>query len=444
MQDILVHNPWWHNPADIEKDEDYRRWLESGVRWTPPLLHQIPLEKPSLNFLFGPRQVGKTTLLKLLVNRLLKQGVNPESIFYYRCDQLADYKELDSIIAQYLKYREARGIHSSYIILDEITSPSQWYRTIKYNIDVGKLSKDWLMLSGSLSMYVKREVETFPGRRGKGRDYIMHPLSFREFVNIAEPGLRLGNPLSLDDENLFEKASELLKLSGRLQELFEAYLQSGGFPLPVRSLIERGHVTHDIIDVYLSWIKGDLARVGANEAIAKRVLKGVLEKAPTRLSLLSIAREFEIGSHRTVFKYLDLFEKLFLIKILYHMDPFKATENLYKNRKVHLTDPFLYTALSHWCLTERPGVPAVVEGIVASHLARKYNVAYWSNRTELDIVAFTHKHRLTGIEVKYSRKAEPTKLRAGGIRNVITLSIDQFEKEPTMLPVAVFLAALDV
>jgi predicted AAA+ superfamily ATPase len=443
MLDLAAHNPWWINPSDIEKDEDFRRWSQSSIRWVPEIFTKISFEGPALNFLFGPRQVGKTTLLKLLIKKLLEDGVNPESIFFYKCDKLSDYRELDEIITQYFKYRDARRINTSYIILDEITFPEQWYRTIKYYLDTGKLSRDWLMLSGSLSMYARKEVETFPGRRGKGKDYLMYPLSFREFVKISEPSIEVQLQINPFDEQLFANVSEMLKYSAKLTELFDSYLQCGGFPLSVKSYLEKGQVGYDVTDVYLSWIKGDLARIGANEAIAKRVLKGVLEKAPSKLSLLSIAKEFEIGSHRTVFRYLEIFEKLFLVKVLYHIDPFSGTFNLKKNRKVHPVDPFLYEALSRWCLTEKPNNSAIVEGTVSSHLARKFNVAYWSNGTEIDAVVLDNSNVWTGLEVKYSKNVKPTKLQVGNIRRVITLSPDKFEREPTMLPVALFLASLE-
>ncbi|MFP3195168.1 MAG: AAA family ATPase [Caldivirga sp.] len=41
----------------------------------------------SLNFLFGLRQVGKSTALLLAIKRLLDEGVNPKAIFYYSCDK---------------------------------------------------------------------------------------------------------------------------------------------------------------------------------------------------------------------------------------------------------------------------------------------------------------------------------------------------------------------
>ncbi len=41
------------------------------------------LAKREFTFLLGPRQVGKTTLVKELIEHLRRRGVNRASIFYY-------------------------------------------------------------------------------------------------------------------------------------------------------------------------------------------------------------------------------------------------------------------------------------------------------------------------------------------------------------------------
>jgi predicted AAA+ superfamily ATPase len=43
--------------------------------------------------LWGPKQAGKTTYLKLLVKDLLDR-VNPRTVMYFACDLLRNYKEI--------------------------------------------------------------------------------------------------------------------------------------------------------------------------------------------------------------------------------------------------------------------------------------------------------------------------------------------------------------
>jgi predicted AAA+ superfamily ATPase len=61
--------------------EIYRRYAESEVRWRPDLIDKLSLRPFSLNFVFGPRQVGKSTALILLVKELLERGAHPKSVF---------------------------------------------------------------------------------------------------------------------------------------------------------------------------------------------------------------------------------------------------------------------------------------------------------------------------------------------------------------------------
>ncbi|WP_338598621.1 AAA family ATPase [Sulfolobus tengchongensis] len=111
------------------------------------VIDHVSLEPFSLNIIFGPRQVGKTTAVILLIEYLLKKIENPKSIFYFSCDKLADYKELDQVLEEYLKVKKRENIRTSYIILDEITFPKEWYRSIKYRIDKGDFKNDVIILT---------------------------------------------------------------------------------------------------------------------------------------------------------------------------------------------------------------------------------------------------------------------------------------------------------
>ncbi|MCC6004297.1 MAG: ATP-binding protein [Thermofilum sp.] len=436
-------NPWWRGREAFEEDDDYRKWKHSSVKWIPRLLEEIELKAPSLQFLYGPRQVGKTTLLKLLARKLLEEVDNPRAVFYYRCDLLADYKELDSVLSDYLKIKKNERIRTSYILLDEVTFPKEWYRSIKYRVDSGDLKDDVLILTGSLSMFVKGEVETFPGRRGSGKDYVLYPLSFREYVRVARPDIygKLEEIREISLAEIREKCFKLLPWRDQLNEVFESYLEAGGFPLAVKSYVENGKVLKEVKDAYLSAFLYDLAKLRRSEAIAKRVLKAAIEKLPSPVSLNSIAREFEIRSHKTVFHYLELFEKLFILKNLYFIDPNKTIEVYYKERKIHLTDPFLYDVFSEWCHINKPDKPRIVESVVATHLARRFRVGYWRNKTEIDVVLLDMP---LGFEVKWGEKTELYKRSIGKIKNIVHLTREEFSDQPLAVPTSIFLGCLNL
>ena len=77
----------------LEEDEDYMKWKGKQIKWVPEILKEIELRPFSLNFIFGPKQVGKTTAIKLLIKKLLDEGKRLESIFFFRCDEIKDYNQ---------------------------------------------------------------------------------------------------------------------------------------------------------------------------------------------------------------------------------------------------------------------------------------------------------------------------------------------------------------
>jgi len=186
-----------------------------------------------------------------LIKKLLEKE-EKEKIFYFRCDKLADYKELDEVLKAYFEFRKAKNISSSFILLDEVTFPKEWFRTIKYYIDTGELKNDVLVLTGSLSMYLKKEVELFPGRRGFGKNIVMLPLSFREFIKVFSPELyeKIPKIEKIEKEEMFKKLLAL-PFFDEIERLFEKYLKIGGFPLAVKS----EGISEEVKDIYWSWKK---------------------------------------------------------------------------------------------------------------------------------------------------------------------------------------------
>lgn len=450
--DILAsQNPWWKGREKLGEDEDYKKWEIKKHKWIPDFIEKIDLEHYSLNFIFGPRQVGKTTSLKLLVKRLLELGVDGERIFYFRCDEVSDFKELDEIISGYLDMRKRIGIKSSYILLDEITFPREWYRSIKFLIDAGKLKEDVLVLTGSTSLLVKREVETFPGRRGKGRDFTLLPLLFRDFVKVADVDLysKLPSFENLNEDEIKAKTSACLPLLDELNALFENYMRCGGFPLAVESFLVDGYVKRSAYEAYLAWLKNDITKVGRSVEIARAVLKVLLTKTPSPISWESIAKEIEIKSPKTASAYIHLLNSLFVTLTLYHIDPSRGSVNFGKNKKIHFLDPFFYSLFSDWCLVElRDFEPKIVEAIVASHLARSSsadgelgkNVFYWRNRDEIDVIV--ESNGLKGFEVKWGGEAGGKRRIMGKMKQFVVLSKDTFNERPLVTPVSAFLACI--
>ena len=73
-------NPWWRDDEAIEQDRDLRKLSESTIKWEQRLRFYFRLRTDVIYTLRGPRQIGKTTLLKRFVQDLLKGYIEPLSL----------------------------------------------------------------------------------------------------------------------------------------------------------------------------------------------------------------------------------------------------------------------------------------------------------------------------------------------------------------------------
>lgn len=88
--DVSARNPWWQGPDAFARDPHLTRLAEAPFRRVPAALQSIKPDEPNVYTLRGPRQVGKTTLLKQLASRLVRdEGWDPRLVVYYPLD-LAD------------------------------------------------------------------------------------------------------------------------------------------------------------------------------------------------------------------------------------------------------------------------------------------------------------------------------------------------------------------
>ncbi|MEM2703195.1 MAG: ATP-binding protein [Candidatus Bathyarchaeia archaeon] len=414
-------NPWWYR----ESDRTYEEWVGKQVRWVPPVMRQFSFEPFSLNFLVGPRQVGKTTALKIWINKVLLPNVDPKAVFYFSCEELTNFRELGEILDNYVSFKNGNRIKSSFIILDEITFVEDWHRALKLRIDQGVFRNDIIVVSGSASLEILKQKEYFPGRRGKGRDIVFYPLSFSQYVGALR--------------NLETEKKDLMQVEysmktnrvhqGLLNELFNKYMLTGGFPLPIEEMYVRNRISFETRKTYTDWLRSDFAKLGRNEAYMKEVLAYIVRARLTPVSWLSISKETSISSSHTTQAYVEDLERLFTVKILNFLGA--DSKILYrKNKKIHITDPFLYDTICE-LVNVKPIDEDKLESIVATHLARRYPVFYWRNKTEVDIVVLVG-NRQFGIEVKTTSGSW---IKPKHLKNALVLTRSQ---------IPLFLASIDV
>ncbi len=387
------YNPWWVG----ESDPTFESWSGLPVKWVPDETMEVSLQPFSLNFLSGPRQVGKTTLIKLLIHEILK-AADRRAVFYLSCDEVADFKELSEILDSYLRARSSWGVKRSYIFLDEVTFVEDWWRPVKARIDDGSFGRDVLTVTGSARLDLLQQRERFPGRRGRGKDVVLRPLSFRAYVK-ALSGLdtKTGGSLSRIRDEI--EANSIF--NDTLSSRFTNYLSTGGFPLAIRELSRDGRAGEDSRKALVDGLRGDWLRIGKSDSYMKEVIRYLVEARGTPVSWLSISKATSLGSPHTAQSYIDALMELMVVLRLDLLDP-SGRALPRKNRKLHFTDPLVYNTLASYSGLQAEEA-SVVEATVAAHLARRHEVFYWRDGGEVDVIALEER-RQVGVEVKWGFK----------------------------------------
>lgn len=471
---LISQNPWWSNLEALKEDYHLRLFDEAPIKWRPGLLSQFNLETDGVYVLRGPRQVGKTTLIKLLLKELLlKDKRQPKTVFYFACDEggIGGDQELKDLLQTYISWvRSDLPQQRLSIFLDEATYAKNWATGVKVVGDRGMLQRVTVIATGSHSIDLKLGGERMPGRRGTGAglDKVMLPMNFREFVETVEPELSQKLPESpgLRRDALHHTALTLVTYDQELTDLFQKYLLVGGFPRAVSVGVSRGEIPKGVYEIYRQAIAGDLSKLRRREDYFRQLALRVFEKLTNPFDWRDMARETDIGSHNTVSQYMRELELSFVWNIIYHAKTLgDRTPAFRKRKKVYFNDPFIFHTLRAWVYglpdpwsasqdyilePERRG--KLVELVVASHLKSRFDEVFYWRKKESDEIDFVLredglKERFTYIEAKYRTRVSPDdakrlKKSGGGIlltRENLSLSSDG---KVLALPVPYFLAML--
>jgi predicted AAA+ superfamily ATPase len=450
MRDFGVFNPWWKGKEYISDDKHIREYEAKKIKWRPRLLEEIKLKPNNIFTLRGPRQVGKTTLVKLLIRALLEQKKKEKSIFFWNCEEVLDFKELLALIREYLEFAKQNRLQESYIFLDEVSRIKDWQRAVKSVVDSGELENCCLLVTGSHTLDIKYGSELLPGRIGKeGKDFLLLPMSFREFVGTLKPEIlkKVKKLENLSQKEVVEKSNNAKPFNSELKTLFSQYLITGGFPLGMNEFFTSSKIPDYIYDIYLRWIVGDIVKWGKAEKLLIQIMRAVISKQTTPISFYSLSKEAEVKSHKTMSAYIEALENMFVLKVLYFLELDKKIPNFNKNKKIYLTDPFIFHVFNNLLFLKQDEIsPALVEAVVISHIARFYdNVFYWKNKKEVDALVKTKKD-LTAFEIKFQSRISNDDWRGlyyfrRGF--LITKDFEQIKEKYSAISAHVFLSLLE-
>lgn len=391
------HNTHLEDAKHFAKNDPHlKRLSKLPLIHIPALLQSLPTKEPGIYSIGGARQIGKTTVLKQWMERLLKQGVAPEQIYFMTGELIDDQHRLVHLVQEYVSGLKTETV--AYLLLDEITYIKDWDKGVKYLADSGTLENIILIITGSDLVFIQEARMRFPGRRGRAAvvDFHLYPLSFRDTVLLKH---KL-EPVALEHDTAL------------LQTEFEHYLIHGGFLTAINDWAKDGHIATATFNTYMDWIRGDMLRRGKQEHYLREVLKAISDCYGSQITWNALAQHLSIEHPQTVADY---------IALLCSMDVLYVQEALRKNtlsgapktaRKVGFVDPFIYRAVLRWLDTDPKSDMSsrLTESCVVSHIKRHYPTYYIKAEGEVG-VAYIDQKKFWPIEVKWTNQLRPKDIK---------------------------------
>ncbi|MBM3713585.1 MAG: ATP-binding protein, partial [Actinobacteria bacterium] len=431
--------------------------------YKPQLFKHADLESDVVYTLRGARQVGKTTLVKLIIKDLLGKDINPRNIFYYSMDLVKDDKELFNIfVTWYETIKE--NTKRKYIFFDEATFVQNWEKSIKHIVDTFGLENKTFILTGSSAIDLRKGSDRLPGRRGvSSPGKLLLPLSFKEFCNLTGLKVILKNEDSISLESIVKNVPELKIYQNELDLHLDKYLTCGGFLESINSLFSNNIINEETFERYISAIFSEIEKVKKSRITSKNIFSSIIDSLSSTISWNTLAKKSGNISTNTLIDYVTAFSDSFTVYYLQHFDKNKLTGNPAKDKKLYFFDPFYYHIISK--IINLPYIKinksALIESLIGAHLIRNFEkgiyqgfsniekIFYWKSTKgkEIDFILSRSKNGITPIEVKYQNIINPIDYITvkKSFKKGIVVSKNNFtiEKNIVILPASCFLYLLN-
>jgi uncharacterized protein len=341
----------------------------------------------------GSRRAGKTFYFYQIIQNLLKNGIPKENILYinFEDDRLLPLEtdELNDLIEAYYELYPDLKNQKKYFFFDEIQNIKNWEIFVRRIYDKEKIK---IYVTGSSSKLLSKEIAT--SLRGRTLTFHLFPLSFIEFLRFK----------NINIEKNYEYSSQRYKI----KNMFEEYLNYGGFPEVVLSEKLKQET---LSDYYEMFIYRDLV-----ERFSIRNTR--LLKILTKYLITNISSIFSINSYyNTTKKEMKLSKETILeyishlsdINLIYLVPIFSYSLKVQQVNpsKTYCIDTGLRNAVA---LKFSKDIGRLAENIVYIELKRRgKEVFYWKNKQEIDFVV-KENDKLTSINVNYTDKINDREL----------------------------------
>ena len=345
------------------------------------------VDTPFVKILTGVRRCGKSTILKMIMEKLkTERGIPDDRIINCRFDSM-EYEDMTAKQVYTLLKNKLSCTEKTYLFLDEVQEIKGWEKV------VNSLASDFdvdLYITGSNSRMMSSEIATY--LTGRYVSFRIFTLSFGEYLMFKSKFADVGEP-----------KAELAN-----------YVRLGGFPATHLRAYSQDEIYTIVRDIYNSTIFSDIVRRNQVRKIdqLERVVKYTFNNVGSTFSAKSISdylkSERRSLDNETVYSYLDKLEKAYLLHRCSRYD-LQGKEILKTQEKFYLADVALrYSVLGY----NADSVASSLENIVYLELCRRgYTVNVGRTKDgEIDFVAVRQNEKIY-VQVTQEINSEKTEKR---------------------------------
>ena len=298
------------------------------------LTHKILnfIEDREIIVLHGSRQVGKTSLLYLIMDDL-RTKVSADNIFYF---DLEDFALLDLCnagiekVISFLKAKKADFGKKVYLFIDEVqylNNPSSFLKLFydRYRDQIK------LIVSGSSSFLIKKKFKE--SLAGRIVDFELFTLDFDEFLEFK--GLKY---------DLKEDLPEALQ--NEMRDLYKEFVLYGGYPaIVLEDSIEKKEIKlKQIINAYIRRDIRDFAEIREIDKF-NNLVRVLASQVGNLLNIMELFTTLGLAK-KTIEEYIFLLENTYIIR---RIKPFHRNirGELSKMPKVYFEDTGLANILAN-------------------------------------------------------------------------------------------------
>lgn len=392
------------------------------------------LKKDETTVITGPRQSGKTTILKYFKAQYESKGYKTYFINLENTRYLHILNK--SPLNIYKLFNEPNNNEKVYLFIDEIqylNNPSNFLKLL-YDEYAGRLK---ICVSGSSAFYIDRKFKDSLVVRK--RIFLLGTVSFEDFL-IFKNREDLLNHIpckKFEDVDIF-KGIPVLPAED-IEKLYREYMLFGGYP----AVVKADNTEEKIIildDIITSYIKKDMYESGVRKAEKFFDLMRILAaQTGCSVNLNELSNTLRI-SHNAIDNYVSILEKSFHIS---QIRPFTGNirSEISKMPKLYYNDTGIRNMLLDKITPDSVlNDGALLENAAYKHLSKRFStIHFWRTRSgsEVDFI-------LPEEKLAFEVKINPSKFKARSfIKNysdfdlyIISLSLHRaYGEKITAIPV---------